>query len=199
MSLLIAAAVLFAAFALLGLVVAPRAAGRLDLTAASVRGTGVSVAAAFTTTGRTPALVLLSIAIAMLFAVMHWSLWIPAIVVASQLASQAAVEGLKRLYRRNRPDWLLRHETGLSYPSGHATTSITFFGGWATVLLLSPAPRAAKVAGVIVLVIWMLGIDWSRLALAAHYATDVIGGTLFGCGWLCLVAAAVVHVRGALA
>ncbi len=103
------------------------------------------------------------------------------------------------MYRRNRPDWLLRHETGLSYPSGHATTSITFFGGWATVLLLSPAPRAAKVAGVIVLVIWMLGIDWSRLALAAHYATDVIGGTLFGCGWLCLVAAAVVHVRGALA
>jgi membrane-associated phospholipid phosphatase len=37
----------------------------------------------------------------------------------------------------------------------------------------------------------VIGIPWSRLALDAHYATDVIGGLVFGCGWLCATIAIV--------
>jgi membrane-associated phospholipid phosphatase len=32
----------------------------------------------------------------------------------------------------------------------------------------------------------MLGICWSRLALRAHYLTDVLSGALFGASFLCL-------------
>jgi hypothetical protein len=38
------------------------------------------------------------------------------------------------------------------------------------------------------------GIPWSRLALSAHYATDVLGGLLLGAGWLALMTAFLHHV-----
>jgi len=47
-----------------------------------------------------------------------------------------------------------------------------------------------KVAIVTVLVLWALGIMWSRLALGAHYLSDVFGGALFGTAWLCALFAA---------
>jgi undecaprenyl-diphosphatase len=198
--LFLAAGILFAAFLLLGSYVTHRVPTHLDLAAASLRGTGVPFAGAFTRTGRAAALIAISCAVGLAFLIARWPLWIPIVVFASQLLSQAAVNGFKKLFHRVRPDdWLWHHELGFSYPSGHAATSITFFGMWAVVLMLSPAPRIAKVVGVVLLALWMLGIDWSRISLAAHYATDVIGGTLFGCAWGCLVLGVVLQIRGTLA
>jgi hypothetical protein len=42
-------------------------------------------------------------------------------------------------YAVARPDvWLDRHEPGFSYPSGHATTAVVFYGAWVAVLWTSP-------------------------------------------------------------
>ncbi|MBV9272179.1 MAG: phosphatase PAP2 family protein, partial [Candidatus Eremiobacteraeota bacterium] len=120
------------------------------------------------------------------------------IVAVSQLASQGVLEGFKQLFARHRPDyWLIGLERGFSYPSGHASTAITFFATWAAIVLLSAASRELKIGIAMVLFAWAAGIVWSRLALGAHYLTDVTGGMLFGIAWMCAVAALYIHFNGA--
>jgi undecaprenyl-diphosphatase len=80
-------------------------------------------------------------------------------------------------------------EAGHSYPSGHATTAIVFFTGWAIVVAHQVLPPALQDLTVVLLALWGLGIMWSRVALGAHYLSDVFGGALFGGAWLCAVVA----------
>ena len=182
------AALAFSAFLALGSVVTRRGLGRVDVESGSWRGTSTALAAVFTLSGRSlPLLVagILSLALSVLF---HRNLYTPLFIFASQLASQGAVELFKHLFRRTRPDdWLLHHELGFSYPSGHATTAIVFFGAWAIACTLMPIAPPLKAVLVVGLLFWAFGIDWSRMALSAHYFTDVLGGTLFGIAWLCLM------------
>jgi membrane-associated phospholipid phosphatase len=110
--------------------------------------------------------------------------------VVSQILSQTIVELVKARFARARPDyWLVGLEAGHSYPSGHATTAVVFFIGWALVATSSTLPLVEKVPLTVVLAIWAFGVSWSRLALGAHYLSDVAGGTIFGVGWLSALAA----------
>ncbi len=112
-------------------------------------------------------------------------------IIFSQVVSQGLVSLSKGLFARARPDvWLDRHEPGFSYPSGHATTAVVFYGAWVVVLWTSPLPAAVRVCGTALLAGWALGIGWSRIALGAHYPTDVIGGFLLGAAWFCFALAA---------
>lgn len=190
------ALIAFALFCALGLSVSHRVAQRVDLAGASLRGGWIRLAAIFTVTGRAVPLTVLSAVVLLIFFVARLPLWIAVTVIASQTLSQGLVDLCKRAFRRIRPDdWLLRHEAGFSYPSGHAATAVTFFGAWAVVVVRSPLPEAIRAPLAAALVLWMLGVAWSRLALAAHYVTDVAGGLLFGCGWIALVFAAILHAR----
>jgi undecaprenyl-diphosphatase len=85
-----------------------------------------------------------------------------------------------------RPDyWLVRQEHDLSYPSGHSATAIVFFVPLVALVLVSHVvPQAASLPIACALVLCVFGIPWSRLVLGAHYPTDVLGGLLFGAGWL---------------
>lgn len=58
------------------------------------------------------------------------------------------------------------------------------------VVLHSALPQTLKLPLAGLLMLWALGVDWSRLALGAHYFSDVFGGTLFGTAWLCALIAA---------
>ncbi|HET6894567.1 MAG TPA: phosphatase PAP2 family protein [Candidatus Baltobacteraceae bacterium] len=182
----IAAIVLLAAFVALGMLVSRRPLTRLDAEAVYFRGQATRIALLFTLSGRSRALTaacLLSIAI---FALLRLPLGIPLILTGSQLVSQLVVAVCKTFFRRVRPDyWLVGREAGHSYPSGHATTAVVFFIGWALVIALSPLGGGIKTALIAALTVWSLGIIWSRLALGAHYLTDVTGGVLFGAAWLC--------------
>jgi membrane-associated phospholipid phosphatase len=65
-------------------------------------------------------------------------------------------------------------------------TAVTFYGALLLFALRAPGlPRPAALVLAGVLGACIAGIPWSRLALGAHYLTDVAGGLLFGCGWLC--------------
>ncbi len=87
----------------------------------------------------------------------------------------------KELFRRPRPShWIVTHETSFSYSSGHCTNSLVFYGFWAYVALRSTLPAFPRVAIAAALLIVSGGIGWSRLALGAHYPTDVLGGYLLG-------------------
>lgn len=190
-----ASALCFALFLTLGHYVARAASLTLvDARAVAMRGQAAPLAAFLTFTGRGP---FLTVAFG-LAALGFWKLGLPVRVVLAvsclQLLSQIVIEGFKRGWKRHRPDyWLIGLERGFSYPSGHASTAITFFVTAAAIALLSPFPRPARILVASAFVLWAAGIGWSRLALGAHYPTDVAGGTLFGAAWLCALAALALH------
>jgi undecaprenyl-diphosphatase len=91
---------------------------------------------------------------------------------------------LKDLVRRARPDGLIPaiRETGFSFPSGHATGSMAFYG-FTAFILCRLYPRYAKAVVTIAAVI-ILTIGMSRLYLGVHFPSDVVGGYLVGGLWL---------------
>jgi membrane-associated phospholipid phosphatase len=91
--------------------------------------------------------------------------------------------------RPRRLDWVVKHETSFSYPSSHAAISVGFYGLWAFMLARSSLRSGKLIA--LVLVLLAIGIMWSRLALGAHYLSDIAGGALWGVAVVAALATAV--------
>jgi len=89
--------------------------------------------------------------------------------------------------RPRRLDWVVRHETSFSYPSSHAAIATGFYALWAGMLYASSLPGWVRRVVAPCLLLFALGVGWSRLALGAHYLTDLLGGVLLA---VALVAAA---------
>ncbi len=109
----------------------------------------------------------------------------------------AALTGfvLKDIVMRARPSGLIPaiRETGFSFPSGHATGSMAFYGFTAFILCrLYPRYAKAVIAAATVLV---LSIGMSRLYLGVHFPSDVIAGYLVGGLWLAIGIRIVVGAR----
>lgn len=186
-------AVGFAVVLALGATVS-RAPTRLDIESVAVRGQLPGLAYIFTESGRAIALTIVAVGFIVIFGFLRLGVIIPAAVLASQVVSQGVIEGLKHIFNRTRPDyWLIHNELGKSYPSGHASTAIVFYGMWAAVIAASPLPDTLKMILVVALTLWGAGIVWSRLALGAHYLSDVAGGAVFGAAWLCITLAIAHH------
>jgi membrane-associated phospholipid phosphatase len=180
-----AAAVSLVATLALGTIVARRPPTALDVAAFSLRG-HVPLALFFTSLGRWWMLLPIGVVAVGIGMTVRANVIPLVIVFGAEAASQAGSTLLKLVFHRTRPDVFLgTHETDLSFPSGHAVTAVVFFIGLAILAWHAPIPRPLAVAAIVVLGICAIGIPWSRLALGAHYATDVIGGLLFGAAWLC--------------
>lgn len=82
--------------------------------------------------------------------------------------------------RPRRLDWVVKHEGSFSYPSSHAAIAVGFYALWGLMLSLSDLPRWVRRTAAIALTILAIAICWSRLALGAHYVTDLVGGALLG-------------------
>ncbi|MEA2664665.1 MAG: hypothetical protein QOI11_1609 [Candidatus Eremiobacteraeota bacterium] len=194
--LLLAASLCALAVLALGAFVGPRTPTRLDVEAGALRGGGVPLALFFTGLGRWPVLLGLAVIAGALAAWLRAGLWPVVILFAAQVLSQGANTALKLLFHRTRPDaWLLIQERDLSYPSGHAVTSVVFFAGFALLAWHSALPRPLAFALAAACVLCLAGLPWSRLALSAHYATDVLGGLLFGAAWLCVALVLILRVQ----
>lgn len=101
--------------------------------------------------------------------------------VVLMLVSWRVSDFAKDAFLRPRPHyWVLRHETSYSYSSGHAMFAVIVYGLWACLIATSDLPRAVRAFGATLLGLWACGIIWSRLALGAHYVTDLVGGVLLG-------------------
>ncbi len=88
---------------------------------------------------------------------------------------------LKDVFRRPRPDdWRWVHEASYAYSSGHAMFAVVVYGMWAWFVYRSDLPDRLRAAAAIALLLWACGVVWSRLALGAHYPTDLVGGILLG-------------------
>ena len=193
---LLIAAVLCACAALaLGAFVSSRTPTRIDVEATALRGTAVPLALFFTSLGRWPALLALAVAAAAGAVATRSNVLVVAVLYAAQVASQGANALVKFMFHRARPDaWLEIHETDLSYPSGHAVTAVVFFAGLALLVWHAPVPRTVSAPVVALLAVCALGVPWSRIALSAHYLTDVLGGLLLGAAFLCLALVAILRM-----
>jgi membrane-associated phospholipid phosphatase len=109
------------------------------------------------------------------------SIKIPAIA----LSSLGLMFLLKGLFDRERPTVPLLFEAkGLSFPSGHALMSVTFYGLLIYMVFKTVKNPALKWTLISLLVLLIIIIGSSRVYLRVHYATDVIAGYCIGFLWL---------------
>ncbi len=98
--------------------------------------------------------------------------------------------GVKLAVHRQRPTVFqpFVHEPGASFPSGHSQAAVVGYG----VLLLIFLPvltRQWRRVAYAVSVVMVLAIGFSRIALAAHYVSDVAAGFVLGLAWLAAMTA----------
>ena len=92
-------------------------------------------------------------------------------------------QGLKALYRRERPDVTLRlsQTAGFAFPSGHSMASAAIYGALAMVAFARfPALKWRALAAASTLV---GAIGASRAYLHVHYPSDIIAGWGLGLTW----------------
>jgi undecaprenyl-diphosphatase len=197
LSLAVPAIVLFAGFMWLGFHVKLHGEPPALWTfAQAVRGHAVGLAWAFTNAGY--AYVLAPLYAVTLFVGLVNPRWrVPALIVlAAALAAWGAADQFQHYFARpRREDWLIRHEHAFSYPSSHAAISTAFYFFWGLLLLRSRLAVWFRIGAFVVLTALTLGIIWSRLALGAHYPTDVIGGAVLA-AVIILLASALVQTAG---
>jgi len=119
------------------------------------------------------------------FSLIRQHKWYSVKVPAIALTSLAIMFGLKSFFGRPRPlNPLMQEFRGLSFPSGHALMSVTFYGLliYLTWHLVKDAP--ARWSIITFLLLWILLIGLSRIYLRAHNYTDVIAGYSIGMMWL---------------
>lgn len=116
------------------------------------------------------------------------------------LVSWRGADLFQHVFARPRPlDWVVKHETTFGYPSSHAAIVAGFYWLWASMLYASNPRCTARRIVAALLVLLGLAICWSRLALGAHYLTDLIGGALLGGGIVALTVAIVPSILGPVA
>lgn len=88
----------------------------------------------------------------------------------------AVILVVKEIFGRVRPFNSLVPELGFSFPSGHATIAVVFFG----LLVYLFVSKKYKVHGIIVASLLVFFIGLSRVYLRVHWLTDVLGGFVLG-------------------
>jgi len=103
-----------------------------------------------------------------------------AFAVAVLLAAWLGADYFQHFFARpRRADWVVKHESAFSYPSSHAAIAVGFYMLWGEIIRRSELPERVRWYLAPVLDVVALGILWARLALGAHYLTDLAGGVLW--------------------
>lgn len=107
------------------------------------------------------------------------------------VAVSATSEGVKQYTLRLRPE--AGTAAGIpgviySYPSGHVLETLTIVGSVALRIWRSTLAFAVRLAAPIVVAIQVMLVGIARIALGAHYPTDVLAGLLCGAGALAIYA-----------
>jgi len=176
---IVSAAACAIAYVALGMAVS-RTPPALDVTAHDVfYGHGVAAAAVFTQAGRFPVYVALSIALLVFGAVRRAWLRRAVVSVVVLAAAWRVGDAFKDYFERARPAReLVFSESSYAYASSHATLALTFYAGLALYAWRADLPLGVRTALGVAAAAFILAQSWSRLALGAHWLTDILGGFL---------------------
>jgi len=94
-------------------------------------------------------------------------------------------QALKYLIKRIRPENMLIEQGGYSFPSGHATLSMIFFGMLIYLFKDEIKNNLEKYIFIALNILLILLIGISRIYLNVHYLTDVLGGYILG--YICII------------
>lgn len=150
-----------------------------------VSGTNTSIMEFFTFLGSHRFLVPANLVLIAYAIFIQKNTWMAIKVGAIGISSLILMFSLKALFNRPRPDTPLLYEVpGLSFPSGHAFMSFTFFGLLIYLVFKAINNRAISYCLTIILSFTIIMIGLSRIYLRVHYATDVAAGFSLGMIWL---------------
>ena len=124
----------------------------------------------------------------------RWSVYI---LLSGIIGGQIANSMLKNYFDRPRPATVTHiDQVGpLSFPSGHAMTSMIVYGSIAFLVSRLEPGRRLRYGTLIVASLLILLIGTSRMYLGVHYPSDVIGGYIAGLAWIGFVVSLYVAVR----
>jgi len=198
---LIAAAGLWAGFALMTWLVIAGRTGRFDHSGLLYWRTGVGLApkgprflleTVRDLTSLGGVLLRNLVAIGAVAALLFLRLRREAVLLALTVAGAWIVEGLlKGLVGRPRPVIVphLTQAAGASFPSGHAFNSAVVYIAIALAFATLSARQSVRLTIIGVAVVLSLAIAWTRVWLGVHFPSDVTAGWLGGAGWAFLAAA----------
>ena len=90
----------------------------------------------------------------------------------------------KLAFHRSRPELAVYAEHSFSFPSGHATIAVAFYGFVGYLLIRFAQSWNRKVNIFFTTILIIIAIGFSRVYLGVHYISDVWSGYLVGAMWL---------------
>ena len=149
--------------------------------------TFVSVLRAFTEFGSGEWIGLILFAVVLFFA---WKRWWPSLgtLIVAVPGGMLLNEWVKILVHRQRPfldgpfvDW-----SGYSFASGHTIGATLLYGQLLLFILPALKARHWRLLSIFSAMSLVVLVGFSRIALGAHFLTDVLAAILFGITWLAL-------------
>jgi membrane-associated phospholipid phosphatase len=147
----------------------------------------VAVLHAFTDFGSGEWIGIVVFALVLFFA---WKRWWPSLVtlIVAVPGGMLLNEWLKILVQRQRPfldgpfvDW-----SGYSFASGHTIGATLLYGQLLLFILPALKARHWRLLSILSAMLMVALVGFSRIALGAHFLTDVLAAILFGIVWLAL-------------
>jgi membrane-associated phospholipid phosphatase len=98
---------------------------------------------------------------------------------------------IKLLVDRPRPNTqlvaVIQHANGLSFPSGHVMSYVAFWGLlFSFGVILFRGNHWWRITLLVIAGLFVVLVGPSRIYLGDHWASDVLGGYIFGGVWLCI-------------
>ncbi|MFE3516202.1 phosphatase PAP2 family protein [Streptomyces sp. NPDC059166] len=103
-------------------------------------------------------------------------------IAATSLLATLVQQGVKAAMGRERPQWADPVDTAhyAAFPSGHVMTAAVTCGLLMWLLRLHGAPSSPWWGALVVTVVSVAGVAWTRVYLGVHWLSDVVGGVLLG-------------------
>ena len=136
----------------------------------------------------------LSVGLILLAAIIFWMvrLYLEAVMVVVVSAVSALLNvSIKLLVDRPRPNShlvdVIQHANGVSFPSGHVMSYVAFWGLLFSLgVILFTGRYWWRIALLVISGLFVVLVGPSRIYLGDHWASDVLGGYIFGGVWLCI-------------